>query len=99
MVPILVGYLVADLLCTALPTLSVEYIVHHTVTLYLTFSGCYANTGTHRYIPHLLLSDFTQLAWNSAWILRLTPLKDYSFIYIFELAFIFSFFFIITLML
>ena len=95
-VPLLVGYLCADLLCTALPTLSLEYILHHSITLYLTFTGCMATTGTHRWIPHLLFSDITQISFNTAWILRLTPFKEKHEMFIMglELAFAVSFFFV-----
>ena len=61
-VPILVGYLVADLLCSALPQLQWEYLLHHGLSLWLTVRGCLALPPyTARFIPHLLLCDATQL--------------------------------------
>ena len=73
-VPILVGYLVADLLCSALPHGQWEYVVHHTITLWLTSAGTFALPPyTARFIPHLLICDVTQLTYNTSWLLRLAP--------------------------
>ncbi len=61
-VPVLVGYLFADAVCSAIPQLQWEYIIHHAITLYLTFAGSFSGAQQLiRFIPHLLASDFTQV--------------------------------------
>jgi len=78
--PVCIGYLAADTLFYALPNLSVEYMVHHTLTLFLVWKGINAPSYIVRFIPHLLICDTTQIFFNTAWLLRLAgwraPDKD-----------------------
>jgi hypothetical protein len=88
-VPILIGYLMGDLFCSAIPTMQWEYIIHHIITLYLTIQGCFAIPPyTARFIAHLLICDSTQLTFNTAWLLRLTPYQNHPIVTILELSFL-----------
>lgn len=90
--PILLGYLISDLICYALPLLSVEYIFHHFFTISITAGGYKTPSINARYIPHLLTVDTSQLFFNAAWLIRRFGVTDSNPIVIaLELLFVVSF--------
>ena len=76
--PILTGYLIADTIFYALPQKSIQYLIHHTVTMAIVLGGNSGNNYLTRFIPHLLVSDTTQLLYNTSWILKRFGWKDNS---------------------
>ena len=68
--PFCIGYLVADSICYAIPNFSVEYIIHHVLTISIVLAGVNSNNYIGRFIPHLLVSDTTQLLYNTSWLLK-----------------------------
>lgn len=90
--PFLLGYLLSDSICYALPNLSVEYILHHTFTIAVTAAGHSSDSYLSRFIPHLLSSDTTQLFFNGAWLLKRFGWKDDSpLCMLLEILFVFAF--------
>ena len=94
--PFCVGYLMGDTLCFAIPEalkLRFEYIIHHTLTLWLVLSTIYASSGLNRFIPHLLICDTTNIFFNVAWLLRTAGLRGHPFVTLLEVCFAIVFFF------
>ena len=94
--PFCMGYLISDTLFYALPQLinemKYEYIIHHILTIYLVYCTISSNSGTiNRFIPHLLICDTTNIFFNTAWLLRLTSMKNSLLVTILELIFALSF--------
>lgn len=72
--PWCIAYLVADTMFFAVPealTGKFEYIIHHVLTLFLVTSSLFAPGSILRFIPHLLISDTTNIFFNTAWLIRL----------------------------
>jgi hypothetical protein len=89
--PISVGYLIGDTLGCAIPELllqgKVEYLAHHSLTLWLIWTSIFGPGQLLRYIPHLLLCDSSNICFNIAWLLRTTSWKDSSLVLGLELLF------------
>jgi hypothetical protein len=68
--PFLMGYLIADMICYALPTRQVDYMIHHVLTAAIVWAGTNSDQSLSRFIPHLLSSDTSQLLLNSSWLLK-----------------------------
>ena len=68
--PFCCGYLIADLFIFAIPHLSLEYTLHHILTLIIVLGGISGHNSIARFIPHMLVADLTQLLYNSSWLLR-----------------------------
>lgn len=92
--PWCIAYLIADTTFFAIPealTGKFEYIIHHFLTLFLVASSLFAPGSILRFIPHLLISDTTNIFFNTAWLIRLFGGKR-TFILIFlEVLFAVSF--------
>lgn len=68
-----------------------EYIIHHTLTLFLVISSLFGNGEILRFIPHLLISDTTNIFFNIAWIMRLFGGKGSTVVVTLEMLFALSF--------
>ena len=72
--PWCIAYLIVDTIFYAIPEAinwKFEYILHHSLTLFLVVSSLLAPGSILRFIPHLLISDTTNIFFNFAWLLRL----------------------------
>jgi TLC domain len=95
--PWCMAYLIADMMFFAIPEALVgkfEYILHHVLTLFLVISSLFAPGSILRFIPHLLISDTTNIFFNSAWLIRLLGGKGSILLSSLEISFALSFFFI-----
>lgn len=95
--PFCLGYLFGDTIFYAMKEAirgRFEYIIHHILTLYLVFSTIIGPGQINRFIPHLLICDSTNIFFNIAWIMRLTPLNGSIIVTTFEL--IFTLLFVLT---
>lgn len=93
--PWCISYLVADTVFFAIPeafTGKFEYIIHHVLTLSLVVSSLFAPGPIMRFIPHLLISDTTNLLFNTAWLVRLFGEKKSFILQFLEVSFLLSFF-------
>lgn len=93
--PWCISYLVTDTVFFAIPdafTGKFEYIIHHLLTLSLVVSSLFAPGPIMRFIPHLLISDTTNLLFNTAWLVRLFGEKKSSILQFLEVSFLLSFF-------
>lgn len=93
--PFVIGYLVGDTLCYAIPemfSLRFEFMIHHVLTLYLIVTSLTGPGYFCRYIPHLIICDTTNIFFNTAWVLRRTGLRSSSVVTALELLFALSFF-------
>lgn len=98
--PWCIAYLVVDSLFFAIPEATkgkFSYIIHHFLVISLVVSSLYWPGSTLRFIPHLLLSDTTNIFFNTAWLLRLTGRKDSFIVTSLEICFTISFFFLRTI--
>jgi hypothetical protein len=92
--PFCLGYLLSDTLCYAIPEAlggRLEYIVHHVMTVWLVVTTMYSSGHISRFIPHLLMSDTTNVFFNSAWLLRAAGYKDSFVVSVLEVAFAVAF--------
>jgi len=92
--PFCLGYLIGDTVCFAIPELlrgNYEYIIHHVLVTWLVVASLFSSGHMTRFIPHLLLSDTTNLFFNTAWILRSCGYQDTTVVMILEILFAISF--------
>lgn len=95
--PWCIAYLITDSIFFAIPEMTAgkfEYIIHHFLVLSLVVSSLYCSGSILRFIPHLLISDTTNLFFNTAWLLRLFGGKDSFIVMALEISFTISFFFV-----
>jgi TLC domain len=81
--PWCIAYLITDTIFYAIPELlkgKLEYMIHHILVLFLVISSLYGPGSLLRFIPHLLLSDTTNIFFNTAWLLRLSESTKESFL-------------------
>ena len=93
--PFCLGYLIGDTVCFAIPEMlrgKFEYIIHHVLVTWLVVSSLFSSGHMTRFIPHLLLSDTTNLFFNTAWLLRAAGYADSPIVTILEILFAISFF-------
>jgi hypothetical protein len=98
--PWCIAYLITDSLFFAIPEAThgkFSYIIHHFLVITLVISSLYGPGSILRYIPHLLISDTTNIFFNTAWLLRLTGRKDSLTVTFLEICFTISFFFVRTM--
>lgn len=94
--PFCIGYLVGDTLCFAIQealALKFEYIIHHTLTLWLVVSTLFSTGGLNRFIPHLLICDTTNIFFNTAWLMRTVGMKGHPIVTTLEILFAVAFLF------
>jgi TLC domain len=92
--PWCIAYLVTDTMFFAVPEAlagKFEYIIHHFLTLFLVTSSLFAPGSILRFIPHLLISDTTNIFFNTAWLLRLFGGKRTFALIFLEVSFAVSF--------
>jgi TLC domain len=92
--PWCVAYLVADTMFFAVPEAlagKFEYIIHHLLTLFLVTSSLCASGSILRFIPHLLISDTTNIFFNTAWLIRLFGGRRSFVLICLEISFAISF--------
>ena len=95
--PWCIAYLVTDTVFFAIPEALIgkfEFIIHHVLTLTLVVSSLFAPGAIMRFIPHLLISDTTNLLFNTAWLIRLSGGKKSRILLCLEVSFLLSFFLI-----
>ena len=95
--PWCIAYLMTDTIFYAIPEARLgkfEYIVHHFLTLFLVTSSLFGPGSILRFIPHLLISDTTNIFFNVAWLIRLFGGQGSIFLTFLEISFAVSFFFI-----
>jgi hypothetical protein len=97
--PVCIGYLIADTIWFAIPVTihnkSVDYLIHHILTLYLTYAAFTVAPGhVTRFIPHLVICDSSNIFFNFAWLLSICGWKDHPIVQYLELGFAIAFFFI-----
>lgn len=95
--PWCIAYLITDTMFFALPEAFVgkfEYITHHILTLILVISSLFGPGSTLRFIPHLLISDTTNIFFNTAWLIRAMGGQGFFFLNFLEISFAVSFFFV-----
>jgi hypothetical protein len=95
--PFVIGYLMGDTLCYALPEmfqLRFEFFVHHVLTLYLILTSMTGPGYFCRYIPHLIICDTTNIFFNIAWVLRRCGYKNSGIVSALEIIFAITFFFV-----
>jgi hypothetical protein len=93
--PVCTGFIVADTLFYAIPMVlrgNFEYIIHHVLALWMIFSILTGSGQLMRYLPHIIICDTTNAIFNSAWLLRLTGLKDSLIVTALEMSFATMFF-------
>lgn len=92
--PFCLGYLIGDTICFAIPEMlrgNVEFIIHHVLVTWLVVASLFSSGHMTRFIPHLLLSDTTNLFFNTAWLLRTVGYQDSPIVMILEMLFAISF--------
>jgi hypothetical protein len=95
-VPYTVGYLAGDTLCYVIPMLfqnNYEMFFHHVFGLGICLGAINAPGHYGRYYSHVLICEVTNICFNLAWLMRLTPLKENFLVSVFEVLFIITFFF------
>lgn len=95
--PWCVAYLVADGLFYAIPEAlrgKFDMLAHHILVLVLVLSSMYGPGSILRFIPHLLISDTTNIFFNIAWLLRLVGWKGSTVVTVCEILFAVSFLFV-----
>ena len=77
------AYLIGDSIFYAIPEAikkekkDFQYIIHHIVTLSLILPCIYSENGSvMRFIPHLLISDTSNILLNLSWLVSLTSYRD-----------------------
>lgn len=92
--PWCIAYLITDTIFFAIPEALVgkfEYITHHFLTLFLVTSSLFGPGSILRFIPHLLISDTTNIFFNTAWLIRLFGGKGSILLTVLEISFAVSF--------
>jgi hypothetical protein len=92
--PFCLGYLLGDTICFAIPEVirgNLEYIIHHVLVSWLVVASLFSSGHMTRFIPHLLLSDTTNIFFNTAWLLRTFGYQDTPIVTILEILFAISF--------
>ena len=95
--PWCIAYLMTDTIFFAIPEARLgkfEYIIHHALTLFLVTSSLFGPGSILRFIPHLLISDTTNIFFNTAWLIRLFHGERSIILTFLEISFAVSFFFI-----
>jgi hypothetical protein len=95
--PWCIAYLISDTLLFALPEAfegKFDYVTHHFLTLFLVLSSLVGPGSILRFIPLFLISDTTNLYFNTAWLMRLFGWKDSTAVMILEICFSVSFLFV-----
>jgi hypothetical protein len=93
--PFCVAFVVADTFYYAIPLMSrgnFEYVLHHALALWMTYSLLSSSGHLIRYFPHIVICDTTNGVFNMAWILRLTGHRDSPLVALLEVSFAVLFF-------
>jgi TLC domain len=93
-VPICIGFIVSDTICFAAGQALAgvpEYMIHHVLTIWMVLSLMAAPGQLHRFFPHILICDTTNIFFNTAWLLRLGGYKASALTSICEKLFALSF--------
>jgi hypothetical protein len=73
-VPWVSAYFIADIICCAIPELvkkgKFEFLLHHTLGLWLTYAVAATDANFTRFFAHLLICETTGVFFGIAWILR-----------------------------
>jgi hypothetical protein len=97
--PFIMGYLIADTLCFALPEMvktgGFEFLLHHLMSIWLGAASVNATGHIMRCSPHLEICESANLFFNAAWITRTfgEEYKEITFVKACELIFATLFFF------
>lgn len=95
--PFSIGFFTADTIWMALPDLifhgRVELLIHHVLIIGLVSAGLLVPGELCRFIPHLGVTETSNLFFNIAWLLRACGYRDTAMVTACELAFAISFFF------
>lgn len=89
--PFNMGYLVADTIFIALPDLvkgKYAYFLHHCGAFIMCFFLLNSKGYMSRFIPHLLITESTNLLFEIAWFLRLIGMADSTLILAVESGFV-----------
>jgi hypothetical protein len=93
-VPFCTGFIIADTVCFAIQQAiagTPEYLFHHILSVWMIFALLSAPGQLTRYYPHLLISDTTNIFFNTAWLLRLFGFRGSTIVVILENLFALSF--------
>lgn len=93
------AYLIADSIFYAIPEAikkekkDFQYIIHHIVTLSLILPCIYSENGSvMRFIPHLLISDTSNILLNLSWLVSLTSFRDHIITKSMKILFVITYF-------
>ena len=64
---------------------------HHFLTLFVVISSLFGSGSILRFIPHLLISDTTNIFFNTAWLIRLLGGKGALLLTVLDISFAVSF--------
>lgn len=92
--PFCLGYLIGDTVTFAfleMLSLRFEYIIHHSLTIWLVSTAVFGPGNLLRFIPHLILCDTTNIFFNISWLLRRCGWKNSLIVTLLEILFAFFF--------
>ncbi len=95
--PWCIAYLITDGLFYAIPEAlkgKLDMLAHHVLVLFLVASSLYGPGSILRFIPHLLISDTTNIFFNLAWLFRLAGWNGSTIVAVCEVLFAASFLFV-----